>query len=229
MIYGHVVCQNAVSDIVRCLESISLCCDELMVVDGGSTDGTRELLEQRKGIYKLKIFDRPFDTLKQQRQFLLEQTPKDHWVVVLDQDEKFTFRFENYFRLYLSRIAPEIYEHSELPLISPLPHFNLINDTRHFAGDAIVHNQRAFYYNKSLHWYGHPYHAHITYDAPAEEGYVSALDSVKGFGILHYARLDPKRLSWRKNYLNDPKYGDYVDSSWGEDKPVINTLTEEYF
>src|SRR3546814_14680095 len=58
-------------------------CDEIVVVDSGSVDGTRELCE-RLGA---RVLQRPFDGFRSQKRFAVEQCKHD-WVLCLDADER---------------------------------------------------------------------------------------------------------------------------------------------
>jgi len=230
MIYGHIVCQNAIPDILRAVESINYCVDKTLIVDGGSTDGTREFLEERKDIYNLEIFDNKFDTLKNQRQFLLDKTPKNEWVIVLDQDEKFSQIFTYGIREFIKRIDPKLIDNPgrALPLVVPIDHFNLINDLYHYSGRSVMHNMRVFYNDKDLIWVGHDYHCTLGYKSEKEQRNVIITPYTRGFDILHYARLNPKRIKWRQNNLGKDKFGNYDKNSWKEVSEVNNLPVESY-
>jgi hypothetical protein len=152
-------------------------------------------------------------------------TPLGSWVIVLDQDEKFSIRFQHIIREYISRIDPELLEGGKrkYPLIVPLLHHNLINDIFHYAGAPVYHNQRCFYYDCGLKWDKRPYHCSLTY---GHTRLVEQLPWVKGFSILHYARFDQKRIEARQRHLNDSKFGGYDKNSWKEETTDIRTLPE---
>lgn len=227
-VYGHIVVQDQIADVLRALESMQYCCDEILLVDGGSIDGTRELLEDRKQFYKLTIFDRKFDTVKNQRQFLLDQTPRNHWVIVLDPDEKFSQIFQYGIKKYLETVDPKLLENRELPLVIPINHLNLINDLFHYAGVGVPHNMRVFWNDPKVMWGGPDYHCYLVHEDKQEEHYIDMLQPVKGFGIQHYARLDPARIRARQARLNDEKMGGYDKDSW-KDEATVNILPAEYF
>jgi glycosyltransferase involved in cell wall biosynthesis len=78
-----VLTQDESANIARCLESVAWA-DDILVVDSGSTDGTRELAE-RLGA---RVLMRPFDNFAAQRNFALDEgRPIREWVLHLDADE----------------------------------------------------------------------------------------------------------------------------------------------
>jgi glycosyltransferase involved in cell wall biosynthesis len=221
-IIGHIVCQDGLPDILRAIESIYSICDETYVVDGGSKDGTREFLEARKEIYNLKIFDRKYDTLGNQRNFLLEQTEKNNWIVTLDQDEKYSLKTQTGLREFLLEWVSSLVlteQPRDLPLVVPINHWNLTKDIYHCDGKPIYHNQKVFYYDRNLHWYK-DYFCHIAYDEK-DEGLVNALPTVCGFSLLHYARLDPQRLKERNKHTKDSSHGNYAKDDWNKYGEVV--------
>ncbi|MFI5315957.1 MAG: glycosyltransferase family 2 protein, partial [Myxococcota bacterium] len=80
-ISGVVICLNEADRIGRCLESLAFC-DEIVVVDSGSTDGTREVARG----YTERLIEQPFLGYVKQKNFALERATHD-WVVCLDADE----------------------------------------------------------------------------------------------------------------------------------------------
>jgi len=78
---GVVICLNEADRIGRCLESLSFC-DEIVVVDSGSADGTRELARK----YTERVIEQPFLGYVKQKNFALEHAKND-WVICLDADE----------------------------------------------------------------------------------------------------------------------------------------------
>jgi len=228
-IFGHLVCYNEFPDILRAIESMYPFCDKIMIVYGGKP-GTplRNFLENRKDIYNLEIYDNPFTTLRNQRNFLLKKTPKNNWIAQLDPDEQFTRKLQKRIREYVSRIDPQLYDdpNRKVPLIVPINHYNLYGDMLHYDGTPIYHHMKFFYYDRDLRWYG-KFHCHITYGGKKDRGVVYKTPIVKGFAILHYARLTPNRIKWRQKHLGDEKYGGYNKNSWQEDSLAMIPVPSE--
>lgn len=84
-ISGCVICFQESDRIADCVRSLSFC-DEVVVVDSGSTDGTREIAA---GLGARVIVNAPFPGHREQKQFAIEQARYDH-VFCLDADERCT-------------------------------------------------------------------------------------------------------------------------------------------
>lgn len=84
-ISGCVICHQEQDRIADCLRSLAIC-DELVVVDSGSTDRTREIAAECGARV---LVNRPFPGFAAQRQFAVDQARND-WVLCLDADERLT-------------------------------------------------------------------------------------------------------------------------------------------
>ncbi len=78
---GMVICLDEAQRIEACLRSLSFC-DELLVIDSGSTDGT-QAIAARLGA---RIIERPFVSWNDQKDFGRRES-KHPWVLNLDADE----------------------------------------------------------------------------------------------------------------------------------------------
>lgn len=65
-----------------CLASLSFC-DEVLVIDGGSRDRTREIAQQAGA----RVLERPFDDFSRQHEYARESA-RGEWVLSLDADER---------------------------------------------------------------------------------------------------------------------------------------------
>ena len=81
-ITGCVITHDEARNIERCLRSMSFC-DELLVVDSRSTDGTRELA----AALGARVIDRDWPGFRSQREFAIGAARHD-WILFLDADEE---------------------------------------------------------------------------------------------------------------------------------------------
>jgi len=86
MISVVILTLNEAANLPRCLESICWC-DDILVVDSGSTDYTIEIA----GGAGAQVLTRAFDTFANQRNYAMEEGALRHpWVLHLDADEVVT-------------------------------------------------------------------------------------------------------------------------------------------
>lgn len=83
-----VIAKDEEADLPGALESVRALAEEIVVVDGGSSDRTREVARR----YTDRVFERPFDPARGQgfaehKQFALDQTTRE-WALNLDADER---------------------------------------------------------------------------------------------------------------------------------------------
>lgn len=81
---GLVVCQDNAGSIGAVLRSLGSICDETVVVDGGSTDGTDRIAG---GHPRVRLYRRSFDgNISSQKNFGMDQC-LGKWILLLDTDE----------------------------------------------------------------------------------------------------------------------------------------------
>ena len=91
-ISAAIICQDEAHHIRDCVESVRWC-DEVVVVDSGSTDGTPEVAVDAGA----RVLHRDWQGYVAQKNFALEQTGSD-WVLCLDADERCTPALERAIR-----------------------------------------------------------------------------------------------------------------------------------
>ena len=79
-----VITLNEADRIDACLQSLAFC-DEIVVVDSGSSDETRA----RASAHGARVLERPFDGYRAQKDFAVNAASND-WVLCLDADERVT-------------------------------------------------------------------------------------------------------------------------------------------
>lgn len=82
MLSGFIICFNEAHQIRRALSSLSFC-DEIIVVDSGSTDGTLEIAKE----FTNKIYHRDWTGFLDQKSFALSLC-SNKWVINIDADEE---------------------------------------------------------------------------------------------------------------------------------------------
>lgn len=86
-IAGIVLCMNEVSQLKRCITSLSWC-SEIYVVDSGSTDGSIELAKKLGAEVAMNKPEGRF-LITEQRNWALDNLPiTSEWVIFLDSDEE---------------------------------------------------------------------------------------------------------------------------------------------
>ena len=84
-ISGIVITLNEENNISDCLKSMRLCCDELVVVDSGSTDRTVVIASQMGA----RVLKNDWDGFGPQKNFALNNATHD-WILSMDADERMT-------------------------------------------------------------------------------------------------------------------------------------------
>jgi glycosyltransferase involved in cell wall biosynthesis len=84
VISATIIAQDEEEKIGACIESVRGFCEEILVVDGGSRDRTREVAAKITGV---RILERPFDDFARQHEFARTEARGD-WILSIDADER---------------------------------------------------------------------------------------------------------------------------------------------
>jgi glycosyltransferase involved in cell wall biosynthesis len=88
-ISATIITHNEERHIAEAIASLS-CCDEVVVVDSGSTDRTREIAAH----YGARVIERAWDGYSRQKNFAAEQSHHD-WILSVDADERVSVELAN--------------------------------------------------------------------------------------------------------------------------------------
>ena len=167
---------NEARHIERALSSCTFA-DEIVVVDGGSTDGTIEIL---KSFEKVKIIEHPWNGhFGEQRQISLEHCSGD-WIVRLDADEVFSEEFEKGIRALLESTPPEVVGYR-------VRKCNLVGNEHFYARnhDRFEDTPRIFRRLPGVRWVKHVHEIPVGLDGKIENWDVY---------IIHYNIIDKDRF-----------------------------------
>ncbi len=91
---AYVICKDEEASIGACLDSLAVC-DDIVVVDSGSSDGTVAVVEGRaaRGL-PVRLFHQDWLGFARQKQFALDRTTQP-WCLNLDADERLDARLKS--------------------------------------------------------------------------------------------------------------------------------------
>lgn len=219
-IWGTLICQNGIAEVVRCIESVVPYVDEFLVMDGGSTDGTWEWLQKWKDIYHLTLFQHEYTDQGDQRNRLLAKVPKNTWCINIDQDEQIKCKG---FREYLEQISPDMIagRGRDLTLTLRIPCINLVDDLFHYNDNTMFMATKIFYNDRNVH-FTPGYHMSICYYETEQN--TNMIPVPEDWVIKHYAYLDNERL---EKSAKDPKRC-YKPEEWDRSTWKITDLPAKW-
>lgn len=148
LLSAAIIVKNEEHNIRRCLDSIKDVCDEIIVVDTGSTDNTPEIVKE----YTDKLYFHEWQGSFSEARNYSFKYPTCEWVLYIDADEELSLNFQRQIREVLKK-TPKKVNTFYLPMknfldvqlikydISTMPRI-FRNGTVYF--ENIVHNQPVF-------------------------------------------------------------------------------------
>ncbi|MHA1591204.1 MAG: glycosyltransferase family 2 protein [Candidatus Heimdallarchaeaceae archaeon] len=216
-IYGNIICQNSLPEILRTIESLCPICDEIYICDSFSTDGTWEWLNNVKDVYHLKLFQHQYKSMVKQRNWLLKRTPINAWVVSIDHDEEICNPYSLKEAIESIKIGRNI-----------AIRINMVTmiDITHCSDFFFTSPAKLFFHKEGVSFGQNDYHAIPTV---AEKEEWEVFDLPHFIAIKHYAFLDRKGCKERcKRLKNNKDAGKSEYEFWCTMKHKIIDLPEEF-
>lgn len=144
------ITRDAAAHVDACLESLAFA-DEIVVVDSGSTDATREIAARRGA----RVIRREWNGYGRQKQFAVEQARHD-WVLCVDADE---------------RVTPALAATIERALAAPAAPVYLMARRNRFLGRWLAHGEgypdwsARLFDRRRARWSEDPVHEKVLYAA----------------------------------------------------------------
>lgn len=209
---GNLICQNAMPDIIRCVESVAPVVDDFYIMDGGSTDGTWELLKRYEKLYNLTLFQHPYDEMSTQRNRLIDKTPEKSWILNIDQDEKISWLMRQGIREFTNKV--DLLVNSNDTTIVSIPFFEFVQDMNHCLESARPTHTKMFYHNGKTKYIGN---YHCVLESTPKNRKSTIFLAPDEWTILHYAFMDERRLKVINDEIDNGKRP-YDKDHWDVEK-----------
>ena len=145
-----IITRNAAAQLGECLESVRFA-DEILVVDSGSTDATREIARR----HNARVVRQDWLGYGRQKQFAVEQAAND-WVLCLDADERVS-----------APLAHRIQEALRQPgcFAYDMPRCNRFMGRWLRHGEGYPDPNLRLFHRKHARWSNDPIHEHVVTNA----------------------------------------------------------------
>lgn len=182
------IVRNEEELIANCLESVKDLVEEIIIVDTGSIDKTKEICNN----YKAKIYDFTWaESFSDARNFGIDKATKE-WILWLDADEEITIKNIEELKNLLEYSKKNLYL---IPIInyygssSPEP-----NKSYLFSSERLFRNNKGFKFIGNIH-------EHLTKENLDKED-LKEIEIIHYIKIHHYGYMDTVVESKKKNERN---------------------------
>ncbi len=110
----YIMAQNEARRIRSTLENVKDIADEIVIIDGGSTDETVSICRE----YSERIFVHPFEGYAKQRRYAMTKVTGD-WVLAIDADETLSTELHDSIRALILAADVDAYEFSRRNYVKP--------------------------------------------------------------------------------------------------------------
>jgi len=181
------IVKNEAENLARCLQSVHGVVDEIVVVDTGSEDDTKEIARR----FGARVLDYPWGgDFSAARNFSLEHATGD-WVLILDADEELAGEGHNDLRSFLAEAEHEAYLVLETNYVGETP-----------GADAVLSVAPRIFRNRPYYRYSGAIHEQIG-PAIREHGGTIGVSGVRlnHYGYLRSVVADRRKIERNLNIL----------------------------
>jgi len=146
-----IITRNAAAQLGACLESVRFA-DEILIVDSGSTDATREIAQR----HNARVLHQDWLGYGKQKQFAAEQAAND-WVLCLDADERVSAPLAH--RIQEALRTPEFFAYD-------MPRCNRFMGRWLRHGEGYPDPNLRLFHRKHARWSDDPIHEHVVTAEP---------------------------------------------------------------
>ena len=167
-------------------------CDDVYVADGGSTDGSDELLKK----FGAKVFYNKWtDDFPAQYKFLQGKMPKDEWIFRVDADELPTTALRETAKSTLQNLLPA--KDTTNPFCAWIYSVNLVQDEQHYDENSLVMQARFLFNDNNLSFSGDQ-KIHPTFKNEPYGLRLSREQAIVHLAALSIPEIEKKREYYRK-------------------------------
>ena len=191
-----VLCWNELPYLKNLIPQYQTVCDEIVILDGNSTDGTKEGIEETKP-QKVRFYQREFDQCSKQFNYGLRKISRDNtWVINITADELPTTYFFQHIRAILDRADEENVDRIWMSA------FHLRGE-REIANE--VGGQLRIFRNDQHHFTGYLDYPHERLHGRFDGHCIKQPD--ERFAYVHFRQADPKKIQdWKFIYVEKGVY-----------------------
>lgn len=186
-LFANILTFNRINYVKNLIPQVSEFCDKVVVVDSFSTDGTYEWMKKHIKDFNIDLYQNKWIGYGEQRQFCLDKTPIDSWILRIDSDEIPSLGMRKYVRDFLELIHLE--KNKSLGFYIPI--YTLYKELYLYSPSLFGAEIRLWYNNGKTYW-TKGIHELIVGDIPQKV-------LPKFIALINLERMDSEMVRKKKN------------------------------